>query len=429
MGSTARRFTSRRSNADRAMLAGAPVALAGSIAATLCSTPAHAAEEHTVAPGDTVTGIAIRNGLRAADVIGWNDLDPRATIVPGQTLRLSPPVPAAPAAGAAADVHVVEAGDTVWSIAQRYGTTVEALLAANGLSAAATIYPGQELKLTRSPAPAAGAVPATTPSVGGTVHVVRPGETVWGIARQHGVSVQAVLSANGLGDAATIHPGQELRIGAAPAAAPAAAVTPAPQAPAKAEEHVVGPGDTLWSIARQHDTSVAELLRANGLDGNAIIYPGQALKLRAPEPAEDPNAQRWATLDAEQVGNARLIIEVGREIGASDRAIATALATAMVESSLRNIDGGDRDSLGLFQQRPSQGWGTPEQIMDPVRSTKVFFGGSSDPNGHASRGLHDVGDWQAMSFGDAAQAVQISAYPHRYGQWEQQAYAWLAALG
>ena len=89
----------------------------------------------------------------------------------------------------------------------------------------------------------------------------------------------------------------------------------------------------------------------------------------------------------------------------SDRGIAIALGTAMQESWLRNLDWGDRDSLGLFQQRPSTGWGTAAEVTDPGYATRVFFGGASDPNGYDTRGLLDIPGWESMSFADAAQAV------------------------
>jgi hypothetical protein len=129
------------------------------------------------------------------------------------------------------------------------------------------------------------------------------------------------------------------------------------------------------------------------------------------------------------MANAKLIIKVGRQLGVSDRGIAIALGTAMQESSLRNLAHGDRDSVGLFQQRPSYGWGTPAQIADAERSTRVFYGGPHDPNGPATRGLLDVPGWQSMTFTQAAQAVQNSAYPNAYAQWEAPAGRWLAALG
>jgi LysM repeat protein len=188
--------------------------------------------------------------------------------------------------------------------------------------------------------------------------------------------------------------------------------------------HTVKAGDTLSAIAKKHRTTVAVLLEANDLGGSSIIYPGQKLRLTVPA-----NTQKSASLDGTQTANARLIIRVGRQLGVPARGIQIALATSMVESSLRNLGGGDRDSLGLFQQRPSQGWGTKKQIMNAERSARVFYGGSHDPNGGRSRGLLDVAGWQNKSFGGAAQAVQISDYAHRYGQWEQQAKRWLSQLG
>jgi LysM repeat protein len=176
--------------------------------------------------------------------------------------------------------------------------------------------------------------------------------------------------------------------------------------------------------------SLDALLAANSLASDSIIYPGQALTIPAAlAAAATVTARPDLGLDAEQVANAQLIIQVGRARGVPDRGIAIALATSMVESWIRNLDWGDRDSLGLFQQRPSTGWGSVEQVRDPARAAAAFYGGAGDPNGTATRGLLDIAGWESMAFADAAQAVQISAYPDRYGQWEQQAFAWLAALG
>lgn len=129
-------------------------------------------------------------------------------------------------------------------------------------------------------------------------------------------------------------------------------------------------------------------------------------------------------LDDEQTANALLIIRTGRELGVPARGIAIALATAMVESGLTNAPGGDRDSIGLFQQRPSTGWGTPEQIADPSYAARTFFTGAAHTNG-----LLDIPGWEDLGFGAAAQEVQVSAFPGRYDLWQPQAEAWLAALG
>ena len=123
-------------------------------------------------------------------------------------------------------------------------------------------------------------------------------------------------------------------------------------------------------------------------------------------------------------GNAAVIVEVGRSMGVPDYGIVIALATAAQESTLRNLSWGDRDSVGLFQQRPSQGWGTVAQLTDPWEPSRRFYGGPGVP----TRGLLDIPGWQSMPLTVAAQAVQISAYPDAYAKWESSAWAWLGEL-
>jgi hypothetical protein len=100
----------------------------------------------------------------------------------------------------------------------------------------------------------------------------------------------------------------------------------------------------------------------------------------------------------------------------------------MQESSLININYGDRDSVGLFQQRTSQGWGTVSEIMDPNYSARAFFGGPSGPNAGKIRGLLDIRNWQTMPLAKAAQAVQISAFPDAYQKWELSAWSWFDSI-
>ncbi|MGN9912721.1 M23 family metallopeptidase [Phytohabitans sp. LJ34] len=126
-----------------------------------------------------------------------------------------------------------------------------------------------------------------------------------------------------------------------------------------------------------------------------------------------PSTQ-WSPIEpfnSEQVGNAVTIIRVGADTGLPSQAWVIAVATAITESSLYNRTVPvDHDSLGLFQQRPSQGWGTPQQLTDPVYASQAFY-----------RKLATVDGWQTMPLAEAAQAVQKSARPNAYQKWAEHA--------
>lgn len=125
---------------------------------------------------------------------------------------------------------------------------------------------------------------------------------------------------------------------------------------------------------------------------------------------------RTYRLSAEQAANAAMISAVGTTRGMPERAVTIALATAIQESGLRNIEHGDRDSLGLFQQRPSQGWGTGKQILDPVYSAGKFY-----------QHLAEVPGYSRLPLTVAAQRVQRSGFPQAYAKHEPDA-ALLAAV-
>ncbi|MER5223470.1 heavy metal transporter [Streptomyces flaveus] len=120
---------------------------------------------------------------------------------------------------------------------------------------------------------------------------------------------------------------------------------------------------------------------------------------------------------AEQAVNAATISVVGTNRGMPERAVTIALATAIQESGLRNIDHGDRDSLGLFQQRPSQGWGTETQVMDPTYAASEFY-----------EHLAKVPDYSELPLTVAAQRVQRSGFPDAYAKHETDATLLAAAL-
>ncbi len=124
--------------------------------------------------------------------------------------------------------------------------------------------------------------------------------------------------------------------------------------------------------------------------------------------------QESIPLSGGQRANAEAIVEATRKAGLDERAAVVAVATSLQESKLENLGhlGGanDHDSQGLFQQRPSSGWGTVEQITDPGHATAAFL-----------KGLKRVDGWRDMPLTEAAQKVQVSAYPDAYAKWEKQA--------
>lgn len=140
-----------------------------------------------------------------------------------------------------------------------------------------------------------------------------------------------------------------------------------------------------------------------------------------------PVAGGVAALDPEQAQNAATIIAVGKRRHVPEYGWIIALATALQESGLHNLNFGDRDSVGLFQQRTSQGWGSLAQLQDPTYEATAFYGGPDVPP--ANTGLLDVPGWQSLPVTEAAQKVQHSGFPSAYADDEPTARAAVAALG
>ena len=328
--------------------------------------------------------------------------------------------------------YTVVPGDNVSSIAGRYGVSTASVLALNGLSWKSLIFPGQVLKLSSS-AVAAPAASAPAAGSGGRYTIVH-GDTISAIAARFGVATQAVLTANGLGWSSIIYAGQTIAIPAATAAvssAATAAPAPAPS-PAATTAYKIVAGDTLSALAARFGTTTAAIMTANSMGSSTIIYSGRTLVIpsgsSAPVLVSSVTPTNARSLTDEMAANARVIIQTGQRLGVPDRGIVVALAAAMQESGLRNLDYGDRDSVGMFQQRPSTGWGSDAQLLDPVYATELFYGGPSNPNAGRTRGLLDISGWQSMTVAQAAQAVQISAFPDAYAAWESSAWSWLAQL-
>ncbi|SCL47433.1 hypothetical protein GA0070608_0218 [Micromonospora peucetia] len=184
------------------------------------------------------------------------------------------------------------------------------------------------------------------------------------------------------------------------------------------------------SIIRNSVLGIAGLAFAGGVAAGPLTdthtptvdtTPVAAVAVQADKPAVDTGkliphgvqgAQSRIDLSDEQVANTKAIIAATKKAGMDERAAVVSIATALQESKLENLghlgDRNDHDSQGLFQQRPSSGWGTVEQITDPEYSTTAFL-----------KGLKQVDGWQDMPLTKAAQTVQVSAYPDHYAQWEQ----------
>jgi murein DD-endopeptidase MepM/ murein hydrolase activator NlpD len=180
---------------------------------------------------------------------------------------------------------------------------------------------------------------------------------------------------------------------------------------------------------------------------NAACLPGGALTV-GPIPDSltvTTRAGETFTLNKTQLTHAATIITVGgRTEGVGRDGVTIALMAALTESTLRQLantgtypesgsypndgNGSDHDSLGLFQMRPQSGWGTVAELMDTTYQAQAFYGGPSGPNFPSPRGLLDIPGWQSMDKGEAAQSVEVSAYPDRYQNYQPVAETILSTL-
>jgi len=465
-GERARRLAQQRARVNRSLMNTVPVILVGSLAA---------ATFNLTGPVETVNAKTPNDPRLSAERAN----KPAAVTTPAAREISSPSVSPAPAN------YTVAEGDTVSDIASRFGLSTASVLALNGLSWSSMIFPGQELTLTKASVEPLPSVSHTKTTNG--EYTIVAGDTISGIAAKFGVSTLSVMSSNGLGWSSIIYPGQlivvpgnlsapandiddaapdapsggtnseenadasteegatddsadapevadadvaEEAVVPAPAPAPAPEPAPAPApAPVAGSTYLVISGDTISAIAKRAGLSAQAILDANGLSQSSVIYIGDKLTIPSSSSAPASSGSSVTYLTAEMRTNALVIIQVGRDLGVSDYGITIALATAMQESSLRNLNWGDRDSVGLFQQRPSAGWGTAAQLTTPAHAARLFYGGPSNPNKGITRGLLEISGWQNMSVTKAAQAVQISAYPDAYAKWEASARSWLQELG
>ncbi len=187
-------------------------------------------------------------------------------------------------ANASSSVHVVRWGETLTSIAARYGVSVVALMQANHLRSANYVYVGQRLVIPG----------ASAPSQAGAYHIVRRGDTLSSIGARYGVSVSALMSANGLRSPNFIWVGQWLRIPGRSGSSPAHQPRPS------GGYYTVRPGDTLSSIATRYGTTVSALMRVNGIRSANLIYVGQRLSVSGSTTPRNssprPSGSKWISI-------------------------------------------------------------------------------------------------------------------------------------
>lgn len=395
-----------------------PVMLTGAIALGIGLTgpiePAHARKPIPPKPEHSPTPLGLRAALSQL----------AASIVPGALTASTVVTTAAPAS------YRVEPGDTVSSVSQRFGLSTASVLALNGLSWRSTIFPGQVLTLTTAPVKTTAPPPARTSA--GRYTIVK-GDTVSAVAARFGVSTHSILSTNGLNLSSIIYPGQSLTI---PGREPASHPAPAAVIGLAADAPTGSPSTTLAAVSETQPAasipatpSTAVAVAALAIAERPTLPSWSAPRPTAPAssvgaPTGPPSGGSVTPLTAEMRTHAATIIRVGHELGVPQYGIVIALATAMQESTLRNLSWGDRDSVGLFQQRPSSGWGTAADLQNPSHAARLFYVGRPG----YTRGLLGISGWQGMTLTRAAQAVQISAYPDHYAKWETSAWAWYYEL-
>ena len=241
---------------------------------------------YTVKAGDTLYGISRKFGMSLSQLVSANGISTSSVIQPGQTLRVVGGESASTvvktntaSTRTSGGNYIVQPGDTLYSIARRSGMSLNTLLSINGLSQSSVIFPGQSLTVGQSDGRtvSAGYMPSKTTSTSGT-YTVQAGDTLYSIARRSGVSLNTLLSINGLSQSSVIHPGQTLSVSGSASQATATQVSYQSAGSTSGNgTYTVKAGDTLYRIAYNHGISLTTLLSINGLSETSTIRPGQQL--------------------------------------------------------------------------------------------------------------------------------------------------------
>ena len=372
---------------------------------------------YTVAPGDTVCGIAKRYGVKCSALLATNELTSGSVLSVGRKLV----IPGALAETRGGGTYTVRKGDSACGVASRYGVSCDTLLAANELSQQDLIYPGQALRIPRqlNTATGTGRQSSTRKTLKTTVveYRVKKGDNACQIATRLGVSCKALLTENRLGRRSVIHPGQKLLVSGVSEDV-AKALGQNRRGPANSgSTYTVTAGDSVCEIAHNRGVSCDELLAFNGLQTASIIVPGQALRL----PGNAQNRRSSSTVSG--AGVSKLIsaddsgsTEVSSKQGQPDTA-STASSEAVTPPS-RVIEPLDQDIEFRIQATEQAGKRVYRINIEPGETLGHYsdwlrLGGIA-----AIRKLNGIQKTQNLQVGDVlllpvSEQTQVSAFDQR----------------
>lgn len=355
------------------------------------------------------------NGPHGASCTWRNHPLPRSRLIPllaglAATLVAGPIL--ATAALAADPSVVVQAGDTLTGLSKRHGVSIATLVNLNDLADPNRILVGQRLRIaTERPATISSpaAAPAANPAAA-RIHTIERGQNLTVIARSYGVTIAAIVQANGIANPSRIYAAQRLTIpGPVRAAAPSAPASAAPSAkPAAARIHTVQRGENLTVIARGYGVTVAAVVQANGITIPSRIYAGQRLAIPGTAQATSPALPTglpasMAGLVAKRDAVRRVIVE---EANRYDVPASLALAVAWQESGWQQSVVSHAGAVGVMQLMPA----TAAWVGDAMLGTRVE---TRDTRQNVRAGVRLLAHYLGRYDGDRDQV--LAAYYQ--GQW------------
>lgn len=243
---------------------------------------------HVVQPGENLWIISRRYRVSLQDLLRINGLSEKSILYPGMKIVVEQGEAGYPAANC--EYYQVQKGDTLWSIARKFNTSVRSLMEVNGLNENSILQIGQKILISTTID-----TPVSQEEIASTTiaHIVKQGESLWVIARFYGVSMKSIMEANGLNEHSILQVGMKLAIPGI-AVSKVSSRSVASSAPKKNYQiYRIQPGDTLWSISRRFRISVNTLAQMNGLNEKSILKVGKELKIPSSVP------QQYAKVDTQ----------------------------------------------------------------------------------------------------------------------------------